>query len=99
MRSAILLSLIIGAVSARRNPSPDLSTLTVPSPRLDLGQPYYPFGWGLDDSYFGVPEEFQIHETTPVKKMKPVKRNGTLPCVSSDFGYKPCSRGIEKSAT
>ncbi|GKZ01035.1 hypothetical protein MPSEU_001054900 [Mayamaea pseudoterrestris] len=64
MRSTVFLTLIfLGVASARR--SIETTAIMGPSkvlPGLDLGQPYYPFGWGLDDSYFGVPEEFQIHE-------------------------------------
>ena len=78
MRSTLLLALVLGAASARRSPAATTTAAVGPSPRiLDLGQPYYPFGWGLDDSYFGVPEEFQIHdEGDETKKMKEVKRSG-----------------------
>ena len=79
MRSTLFLALVLGSATARRSPAAATTTTAIgPSPRiLDLGQPYYPFGWGLDDSYFGVPEEFQIHdEGNEVKKIKEVKRSG-----------------------
>lgn len=81
MRSTLILVAILGTASARRSPAAT-TTAIGPSPRiLDLGQPYYPFGWGLDDSYFGVPEEFQIHEQGEgVSKMKEVKRDGEFHC-------------------
>jgi hypothetical protein len=78
MRLTLFLAFLFGAVSARRNPVTAATVGTLPSVQgLDLGQPYYPFGWGLDDSYFGVPEEFQIHDTgDQVDKIKDVKRQG-----------------------
>jgi hypothetical protein len=82
MRCALILSLFFGVAAARRAPPVTAAESLKPASAIIGGPPHwgYPYGWGLDDSYFGGPEEFKLQvkpeKEEPVKEVQQVQRQG-----------------------